>query len=110
MERQGLRVEIKGVRKKPRTSVRNSEQNHVPCQTGRLMVLRNTRASPRVEMTSEFDSFTADEKRLIETLRANGELLETDDENATLPPGVTHILLCKSGQKPKLIQILTAQN
>ena len=46
-------------------------------------------------MTLEFDSFTADEKRLIETLRANGELLETDDENATLPPGVTHILLCK---------------
>jgi len=74
------------------------------------MVLRNTWVSPRVEMTLELDSFTADEKRLIETLRANGELLETDDENATLPPGVTHILLCKSGQKPRLIQIFTAQN
>jgi len=46
-----------------------------------------------------------EEKNFIEVLRANGQLLETSDENAPLPPGVTHILLTKPGQKPKLIRV-----
>jgi len=40
--------------------------------------------------------------RFIESLRARKELLETDDENITLPPGVTHLLIKKPGQKPEL--------
>jgi len=50
------------------------------------------------------DNFTAEEKAFIETLRANGNLLETTDENAPLPKGVTHILLRKPGEKPRLIR------
>ena len=55
-------------------------------------------------MTSKDDELQRAEETFIRTLRANGQLLETDDENAQLPPGVTHILLIKPGQKPKLIR------
>ncbi len=48
--------------------------------------------------------FTPEELHFIEMLRANGRLLETDDENAVLPKGVTHILLIRPGEKPKLIR------
>ena len=41
---------------------------------------------------------------LIESLRAHGQLLETSDENATLPPGVTHILIKKENEEPKLVR------
>ena len=57
-------------------------------------------------MATKLDSLTAEEKQLIEVLRANGQLLETDDEDATVPSGVTHILLSKLGEKPRLIRIL----
>ena len=50
------------------------------------------------------DIVRTEEQSLIEMLRAKGQLLETSDENALLPRGVTHILLIQSGQKPKLIR------
>lgn len=56
-------------------------------------------------MEWELESFTAEEQQLIRRLRANGQLLETDDEDATIPTGVTHILLLRPGQKPKLIRV-----
>ena len=56
-------------------------------------------------MATKLDSFTAEEKEFIEVLRANGQLLETDDEDATVPDGVTHLLLSKLGEKPRLICI-----
>lgn len=61
-------------------------------------------------MESELDCFTPEERRLIRELRANGKLLETDDEDATVPSGVTHILLLKPAQKPKLIRLFPAKN
>lgn len=61
-------------------------------------------------MAPELEAFTPEERHLIELLRASGKLLETDDEDTTVPSGVTHILLMKSGQQPKLICILTATN
>ena len=48
--------------------------------------------------------FTPEEKRLIETLRANGQLLVTSNENAPLPHSMTHMLLRKPGENPKLIR------
>lgn len=40
---------------------------------------------------------------LIATLRANGKLLDVTDENAEVPPGVTHFLVNAPGQKPRLV-------
>jgi hypothetical protein len=45
-----------------------------------------------------------EEKAFIESLRNSGQLLETDDENAVIPPGVTHFLITKPGEKPRLIR------
>jgi hypothetical protein len=56
-------------------------------------------------MEWELESLTAEEQQLIRRLRTNGQLLETDDEDATVPSGVTHILLLKPGQKPKLVRL-----
>lgn len=41
----------------------------------------------------------ADEKRLLDSLRAHGQVKETDDPNAKLEPGQTHLLVKKKGQK-----------
>lgn len=38
------------------------------------------------------------------TLVANGQVLETNDEKAQLSSGVTHILLIKEGESPRLIR------
>ena len=59
----------------------------------------------RQEVATNLSFFTPEERCLIETLRARHQLLETDDEQATVPNGVTHILLVKQGQKPELICI-----
>jgi hypothetical protein len=40
--------------------------------------------------------------QFIEGLRARKELLETADENITVPPGITHFLIKRPGQKPEL--------
>lgn len=56
-------------------------------------------------MATNLNFFTPEERYLIETLRARRQLLETDDEQATVPDGVTHILLVKEGRKPELICI-----
>jgi len=56
-------------------------------------------------MATNLNFFTPAERYLIETLRARRQLLETDDEQVTVPDGVTHILLVKQGQKPELICI-----
>lgn len=45
-----------------------------------------------------------EEKAYIESLRAHGRLLETDDENAPIPPGVTHFLIVKPGEPPRLVR------
>ncbi len=42
---------------------------------------------------------SAEEKRLLESLRAHGQVKETDDPNAPLEPGQTHLLVKKKGQK-----------
>jgi len=42
---------------------------------------------------------SAEEKRLLESLRAHGQVKETDDPDAPLEPGQTHLLLKKKGQK-----------
>lgn len=41
----------------------------------------------------------AEEKRMLESLRAHGQVKETDDPNAPLEPGQTHLLVKKKGQK-----------
>ena len=47
--------------------------------------------------------FSPEERHYIRTLNENGQLLVTDDENAMLPSGVSHILLT-SVIPPKLIR------
>ncbi len=37
-------------------------------------------------------------------LRRHGRVLETDDPDAPLPPGVTHVLVRKGDGKPRLIE------
>jgi hypothetical protein len=64
---------------------------------------------PEAKKASAREAFTPEQKQLIEVLRASGQLLETDDEDATVPSG-THMLLVNSGQEPKLIRISTATN
>lgn len=56
-----------------------------------------------MEQVDDWDTETKT-KELIESLRAHGQLLETSDINAELPAGVTHILLKKEDEKPKLIR------
>ena len=48
--------------------------------------------------------FAPEEQRFIETLFANGQLLITEDKNTPLPAGVTHIMIVKLGEKPKVIR------
>jgi hypothetical protein len=44
--------------------------------------------TPKAKMASKFEAFTPEQKQLIEVLRASGQLLETDDEDATVPSGI----------------------
>ena len=84
----------------------NSEQNHFSYSTKKTScATQHRRIAPELKMATKLDSLTAEEKRLIEVLRANAQLLETDDENATVPSGVTHIPLFELGEKPRLIPI-----
>jgi hypothetical protein len=41
---------------------------------------------------------------LLESLRANKQVIEADREDAPLPPGVTHVLVKKPGSKSRLVE------
>lgn len=56
-----------------------------------------------------YESLTAEELELVQKLRASHQLLETDDENITVPAGVTHILISKPGQRATLIALFKAK-
>ena len=49
-------------------------------------------------------NFSDEERKFIETLDAQGKLKVTDDENAELPRGITHVLLIERGRTPRLIR------
>lgn len=51
-----------------------------------------------------FDGFNKEERLFIESLIANDQVLITDNENAQLPPGMTHLLIVRSGEKSQLIR------
>jgi len=53
---------------------------------------------------SQLRSFNEEERKFIKELSANGQLLVSDDPEAELPPGVTHILLVQRGKKTRLIR------
>jgi hypothetical protein len=46
-----------------------------------------------------------EEAALLKALREHGRVIEADEEDAPLPPGVTHVLVRKPGSsKPRLVE------
>jgi hypothetical protein len=45
-----------------------------------------------------------EEGALLASLRANHRVIEADREDAPLPPGVTHVLVKKTGSKDRLVE------
>lgn len=48
--------------------------------------------------TAEAGRDEAEAKALLESLRAHGQVVESDDPNVPLGPGQTHVLVKKPGQ------------